>query len=98
MTGAGAHGPVVDLLLASAEPSIRWQVRTQVLDEAPESATIIRLRNEIRNSERVRQLLAPWVAADRPGAYAKWQGAHWVLAALADLGYPPATSWNGCCS
>ena len=23
------------------------------------------------------------------GVYAKWQGAHWVLAALADLGYPP---------
>jgi hypothetical protein len=23
------------------------------------------------------------------GVYAKWQGAHWVLAALAELGYPP---------
>ena len=24
----------------------------------------------------------------RPGTYAKWQGAHWVLVALAELGYP----------
>jgi hypothetical protein len=26
--------------------------------------------------------------AGRPGTYAKWQGAHWVLVALAELGYP----------
>jgi hypothetical protein len=23
------------------------------------------------------------------GAYRKWDGAHWVLATLADIGYPP---------
>src|SRR6266581_3377842 len=89
MTGEGVHGPIVDMLLASAEPSIRWKVRTQVLDEAPDSAAIVQLRNEIRSSERVRRLLAPCFPAGRPGVYAKWQGAHWVLAALADLGYPP---------
>jgi hypothetical protein len=89
MTGDGVHGPIVDMLLASAEPSIRWKVRTQVLDEAPDSAGIVRLRNEVRSSERVQRLLAPCFSAGRPGVYAKWQGAHWVLAALADLGYPP---------
>jgi hypothetical protein len=88
MTG-GVHGPIVDMLLASAEPSVRWKVRTQVLDEAPDCAGIIELRTEIRGSERVRQLLAPCLSAGRPGVYAKWQGVHWVLAALADLGYPP---------
>jgi hypothetical protein len=85
---AGVHGSIVESLLGSEEPSIRWKVRTQVLDEAPDSAGIVELRAEIRGSERVRRLLGPCLSADRPGAYAKWQGAHWVLAALADLGYP----------
>jgi hypothetical protein len=89
MSSGGGHGPIVEQLLASAEPSIRWKVRTQVLDEPPDCAAIVALRNEIRDSERVRRLLAPCFATERPGAYAKWQGAHWVMAALADLGYPP---------
>jgi hypothetical protein len=88
MTGGG-HGAIVEALLASDEPSIRWKIRTRVLGEEPDSAGIGALREEIRGSERVRRLLAPCLATDRPGVYAKWQGAHWVLAALADLGYPP---------
>ncbi len=83
------HGPIVETLLASAEPSIRWKVRTLVLDEAPDCASIVALREQIRDSPRVRRLLAPCLSAARPGVYAKWQGAHWVMAALADLGYPP---------
>jgi hypothetical protein len=85
----GVHERAVEALLASAEPSIRWKVRTGVLGEDPGSGEIRALREEIRGSERVRQLLAPCLSAARPGVYAKWQGAHWVLAALADLGYPP---------
>jgi hypothetical protein len=83
---------VRDALLRSKEPSIRWKVRTRVQGEAPESPSIRRLRQDIRRSPRVRALL---VGRDRDGAlrapqdpYAKWQGAHWVLASLADLGYP----------
>jgi hypothetical protein len=84
----GRHGKILDTLLASPEPSIRWKVRTGVLGEAPDSAGIVALREEIRGSERVRRLLAPFSSARWPSAYSKWQGAHWVLAALADLGYP----------
>jgi hypothetical protein len=79
---------MLDTLLASPEPSVRWKVRTRLLDEAPDSAGIVALRQEIRDSERVRRLLAPFSSTNWPGAYAKWQGAHWVLATLADLGYP----------
>jgi hypothetical protein len=89
MTASGGHAPIVDALLASAEPSIRWKVRTQVLGEAPDCAAMVQLRAEIQGSERVRRLLAPCFSPARPGVYAKWQGAHWVLATLADLGYPP---------
>jgi hypothetical protein len=85
----GVHAPIVETLLASAEPSIRWKVRTRALGEAPDNAGMVALREEIRSSERVRRLLAPCRSTARPGVYAKWQGAHWALAALADLGYPP---------
>jgi hypothetical protein len=85
----GAYGKMLDTLLASPEPSIQWKVRTGVLGEARDCAGILALRQEIGQSERVKQLLAPLSSASRPGAYSKWQGAHWVLAALADLGYPP---------
>ncbi|MFC0532608.1 hypothetical protein [Phytohabitans kaempferiae] len=84
---------IVDALLRSEEPTIRWKVRTRVLGEATDGPTARKLREAIRQSPRVRRLLA---ARDADGritnpkqVYAKWHGAHWVLAALADLGYPP---------
>jgi len=81
-------GTIVQELLHSAEPSIRWMLRTRVLGECPDSRSIRRLREEIRRSPRVQALLAG-VRTARPNTYAKWQGAHWVLASLAELGYPP---------
>jgi hypothetical protein len=84
----GDYGQMVDTLLASHEPSIRWKVRTGVLGEASDSPAIITLRQEIGRSKRVRRLLASFSPATQPSTYSKWQGAHWVLAALADLGYP----------
>lgn len=84
---------VVDVLLRSEEPSIRWKVRTGVLGEPTDGKAARQLREEIRQSPRVCRLLA---ARDTDGritnpkqVYAKWRGAHWVLATLADLGYPP---------
>jgi hypothetical protein len=79
-------------LLASENPSIRWKVRVGVLDEDPESRELRRLQAEIRNSPTVRALLSRRDRAReihvRRDPYDKWQGAHWVLAALADVGYP----------
>jgi hypothetical protein len=84
---------VVDALLRSDEPSIRWKVRTRVLGESADKPGVRRLRREIRRSPRVQRLLAGRSADGRlettRSVYAKWQGAHWVLAALADIGYPP---------
>lgn len=78
---------VVDTLLQSEEPSIRWKVRVRVLGEDPESADIRKLREEIRNSPRAKRLLhAP--DAQEWKVYAKWQGPHWALSALAEIGYP----------
>jgi hypothetical protein len=82
----------LDALLESPEPSIRYKLRVGVLNEAPDSPGIRALREEVRESPRVRALLAGRDDSGRwPGrsVYKKWQGAHWVLVALADLGYPP---------
>ena len=77
-------GTIVDALVASDEPSVRWKVRTGVLDEDPESRAIVQLRDEIRRSPRVRSLLDDVAGA----SYRKWSGGHWVLITLADIGYP----------
>lgn len=82
---------LLDLLLASAEPSVRCRARVDVLGEDPASPPVRALGEAIRTSARVETLLSergpdgriPW----QP--YAKWAGSHWVLAALADLHYPP---------
>jgi hypothetical protein len=80
---------VADALLPSEEPSIWWKVRVQVLGEDRDvRRRIRRLQDEVRRSPRARRLLDGH-AELRPGNYGKWQGGHWVLAALADLGYPP---------
>ena len=80
-----SHSEIVDRLLQSEEPSIRWKVRVHALGELETSKPIRELQSEIRGSPRLRTLLS---GVDGLHVYSKWQGAHWVLAALADLGYP----------
>src|SRR5258708_19294622 len=80
---------VIDALLASQEPSVRWKVRVSVLGlgEEARSAQVLRIREQIRQSGRVRRLLDGKTERQRH-PYSKWQGGHWVLMALADIGYP----------
>jgi hypothetical protein len=83
---------ILQMLLLSPEPSIRYKVRARVIGEAEDSTSLLALRQEIKQSERVRALLAERdevgriLPVDHP--YHKWRGAHWVLASLADIGYP----------
>jgi hypothetical protein len=83
---------IVDKLLASEEPSIRYKVRVNVLSESEDSRDILDLREEIKRSARVQALIADKDETGRlrpvQNAYSKWKGAHWVVASLADIGYP----------
>ena len=85
--------PVIDRLLTSSEPSVRWLAHTRVLGVDVDSPRMRRLRDELARSPRVRRLLAGRQEDGRVvthgGPYAKWRGAHWILSALADIGYPP---------
>ena len=84
--------PILEALLRSRERSVRWKTRVKVLREDRGSPAVRALEEEIRGSPRARALLARRAELGRPEArdevYAKWQGTHWVLASLADLGYP----------
>jgi len=83
---------VLQDLLTSKEPSIRWKARVHVLGEDRDSKRIRALEEEIRKSPKVRALLSRRHELGKSGTarkvYYKWQGVHWVLASLADLGYP----------
>ena len=83
---------IITRLLHSNEPSVRFKVLTQVLGRTPDSDEVKHLQEEIRVSPRVKQLLSEQQADGRIPyhPYAKWYGAHWVLAVLADMGYPSA--------
>ena len=94
-TGVGSGDvteSIVDRLLFSEEPSIRWKTRVHVLGEGRGSRALKGLEREIRDSPRVWALLARRDAQGRlvpkRHPYAKWDGAHWILATLADIGYP----------
>ena len=82
---------VIGRLLQSNEPSVRFRVLTQVLGRKPDSDEVKHLQEKTRVSQRVKQLLSERQADGRIPShpYAKWYGAHWVLAILADMGYPP---------
>jgi hypothetical protein len=81
----------LDKLLTSPEPSIRYRALVDVLGRPPDLPEVLAAREEVRGSNRVRALLSERQpdGSIEWGAYSKWYGAHWVLVALADLGYPP---------
>jgi hypothetical protein len=82
---------LIGSLLSSGEPSVRYKTFVNVLGEDPESKVVRETREGIRKSPRVAALLSERDADGRipRNPYGKWVGAHWVLAALADIGYPP---------
>jgi hypothetical protein len=82
---------VLQTLLGSSEPAVRWKTLARALGRPEDDPEVAREREAIRTSERALKLLSQRGAEGRiPGSpYAKWTGAHWVLADLADLGYPP---------
>lgn len=94
--------PAIHFLLNSSDPSIRYFTLTELLDVSPRSREAIAMRKEIPNGARVRALLAEPRPGERktnrefathPGSfgdhpYKKWDGAHWRLVSLVELGIP----------
>jgi hypothetical protein len=75
---------VLQHLLASDEPSVRWRAR-RARGEERGSDAMRALERDVRDSARVRSIIR---AASGVPPYSKWRGAHWALQSLASLGYP----------
>ena len=76
--------------LNSSEPAIRYKATVNVMRCSPDSGEALNLRQRIPGSSLVQTLLSDRNEGRIPyHPYSKWLGAHWVLACLADLGYPP---------
>lgn len=94
--------PAIQFLLNSPDPSIRYFTLIDLLSASPRSREVIAAQKEIPNGARVQALLAEPKASDRktnrmfathPGSfgdhpYKKWNGAHWRLVSLVELGMP----------
>lgn len=81
---------ILSTLLDSADPAIRYKACLLCGDD-PASLSMLNLQEQIKTSPRVRLLLSE---RNEKGEipyhpYSKWYGAHWVMVALAELGYPP---------
>jgi hypothetical protein len=70
----------LDRLLASEEPAVRLLTRTEVLGESPGRKD----RSALSESDLVQTLSRDYGVHP----YAKWQGAHWRVKALIELGVP----------
>ena len=81
------HAAEIDALLRADDPSLRFLVRRDVLGEDGASRAMRVLQAEIRSSPRTTALLEGHQRR-AAGTYGKWQGAHWVVLALAQLGHP----------
>ena len=81
---------IIDTLLRSTEPAIRYGVSTDIIGEDQDSPRSRKLKKEIQTSDRVRSMLASRGSNGRMtgGVYAKWYGPHWILPMLAEIGYP----------
>lgn len=90
------YASVIAALRRAEDPSIRLKIERDVLGEAS-PARLRRLEDEIRQSETVRVLLSERDTGGRIAAraYQKWNGPHWVLVMLAELGYPPGDEGLG---
>ncbi len=68
------------------EPALAWKLTVNVLGKGADSPEALRAASDVRQAPLVQALIA--TCDRRHGAYKKWDGAHWVLSILADLGYP----------
>ena len=75
-------------LIEHEDPCIRYRALTEICGVSAKQAT--ELREELRQSPRVARLLSVLDARGMAptNVYAKYTGAHWILADLADIGYP----------
>ncbi len=79
---------LMDALCAHSSPVVAWRARTLLAGESERAPAMRRLRKAIGASAMARRLLKG-LKGERVNPYRKWQGPHWTLYSLAEIGYPP---------
>ena len=78
---------LVDDLCAHEDPVVAYRARRLLANEGEDTRAMRRLRVAVGASTMARHLLTPH--RGKPlHPYAKWQGPHWTLYSLAEIGYP----------
>lgn len=78
---------LADALCGHENPVVAHRARRLLAGESERAPAMRRLRNAIGSSEMAGQLLRG-MCMERFNAYRKWQGPHWTLYSLAEIGYP----------
>lgn len=88
---AKARADIAQKLLHSTEACIRWKAHLLVDGESNRQSAAMFAREEMRASPLIQTLLSEQDESGRIPLhpYQKWRGAHWVLAMLAELDFPP---------
>jgi hypothetical protein len=78
---------LIDRLCAYENPVVAFRARRLLANEPENAPDMISLRREIANSEMAKRLLLA-LEMERFNTYRKWQGPHWTLYSLAEIGFP----------
>lgn len=78
---------MIDSLCAHENPVVAYRARRLLAGESESSRALRRLRRAIGSSKMATRLLRA-LTGERFNPYRKWQGPHWTLYSLAEIGYP----------
>ncbi|WP_371803078.1 hypothetical protein [Candidatus Lokiarchaeum ossiferum] len=85
--------PIITQLLQSKEPLIRLKTYRTLLDHELDTVEVKKICRDLKQKSPIVQQLfkdLPQGNSSLPyDVYHKWHGAHWIMAILADLEYPP---------
>jgi len=79
---------LVDSLCAHENPVVAYRARRLLAGKSERSPGMRTLRRAIGSSEMAKRLLLA-LHGERFNPYRKWQGPHWTLYSLAEIGFPP---------
>lgn len=84
----GLYMNLVASLCAHENPVVAYRARRLLAGESESSPALCELRQAIGSSETAKRLLLA-LNGERFNPYRKWQGPHWTLYLLAEIGFPP---------
>ncbi len=78
---------LTDALCGHEDPVVAYRARRLLAGESENSPAMSELHQTIASSEMAKHLLLD-LNGERFNPYRKWQGPHWTLYSLAEIGYP----------